>query len=51
MNARHSPIVAAFERWARVRLAEPISIPLAATSIGVSERTLQRAVQRTLRSI
>jgi hypothetical protein len=43
--------VAAFERWARARLAEPISIPLAATSIGVSERTLQRAVQRTLRSI
>jgi transcriptional regulator GlxA family with amidase domain len=46
--AQSDPTVAAFERWARARLAEPISIPDAATSIGVSERTLQRAVQRTL---
>jgi transcriptional regulator GlxA family with amidase domain len=33
---------------ARKRLAEPINIPLAARSIGVSERTLQRSVQRIL---
>jgi transcriptional regulator GlxA family with amidase domain len=46
--AQNDPTVAAFERWARERLAEPASIPLAARSIGVSERTLQRAVQRTL---
>jgi len=46
--AQNDPTVAAFERWARERLASPISIPEAAKSIGVSERTLQRCVQRTL---
>lgn len=46
--AQSDPTVAAFERWARVRLAEPISIPEAARALGVSERTLQRTVQRTL---
>ncbi|MGW2651605.1 helix-turn-helix domain-containing protein [Streptomyces sp. FXJ1.172] len=46
--AQSDPTVAAFERWARERLAEPISIPDAARSIGVSNRTLQRSVQRTL---
>ena len=46
--AQSDPTVAAFERWARERLAEPIAIPHAAKAIGVSERTLQRAVQRTL---
>jgi len=46
--AQSDPTVAAFERWARARLAEPISIPHAAKSIGVSERTLQRCVQRNL---
>ena len=46
--AQSDPTVAAFERWARERLAEPIGIPQAATAIGVSERMLQRAVQRTL---
>jgi transcriptional regulator GlxA family with amidase domain len=46
--ARSDPTVAAFERWTRARLAEPISIPNAAKSIGVSERILQRCVQRTL---
>ncbi|GAA3815289.1 GlxA family transcriptional regulator [Streptomyces chiangmaiensis] len=46
--AQSDPTVAAFERWARDRLAESISIPDAAKSIGVSERTLQRSVQRTL---
>lgn len=46
--AQSDPTVAAFERWVRERLAEPVSIPNAAKSIGVSERTLQRSVQRTL---
>jgi transcriptional regulator GlxA family with amidase domain len=46
--AQSDPTVAAFERWVRERLAEPISIPTAARAIGVSERTLQRSVQRTL---
>jgi transcriptional regulator GlxA family with amidase domain len=46
--AQSDPTVAAFERWTRTHLAEPISIPSAARSIGVSERTLQRCVQRTL---
>ncbi|MGW4911107.1 GlxA family transcriptional regulator [Streptomyces sp. NPDC004270] len=46
--AQSDPTVAAFERWAREHLAEPISIPDAAKAIGVSERTLQRSVQRTV---
>jgi transcriptional regulator GlxA family with amidase domain len=46
--AQSDPTVAAFERWARAHLAEPISIPAAAKAIGVSERTLQRCVQNTL---
>jgi transcriptional regulator GlxA family with amidase domain len=46
--AQSDPTVAAFERWARERLTEPISIPQAAKAIGVSERMLQRSVQRTL---
>jgi transcriptional regulator GlxA family with amidase domain len=46
--AQGDPTVAAFERWAREHLAQPISIPQAAKAIGVSERMLQRTVQRTL---
>ncbi|MEU5536403.1 helix-turn-helix domain-containing protein [Streptomyces sp. NPDC020362] len=46
--AQSDPTVAAFERWVRARLAEPISIPEAAGALGVSERTLQRTVQRVL---
>ena len=46
--AQSDPTVAAFERWVRERLTEPISIPVAAKAIGVSERTLQRSVRRTL---
>ena len=46
--AQSDPTVAAFERWVRAHLAESISIPGAARSIGVSERTLQRSVQRTV---
>lgn len=46
--ARNDPLVAAFEEWARTRLAEPAPIADAARELGVSERTLQRAVARTL---
>jgi transcriptional regulator GlxA family with amidase domain len=46
--AQSDPAVAAFERWARDRLAESISIPEAARALGMSERTLQRATQRVL---
>jgi transcriptional regulator GlxA family with amidase domain len=46
--AQFDPTVAAFERWARDRLAQAISIPDAAQCLGVSERTLQRIVQRTM---
>ncbi|MGW6577611.1 GlxA family transcriptional regulator [Streptomyces sp. NPDC054945] len=46
--ARHDPLVAAFEEWARTRLAQPAPIADAARELGVSERTLQRAVARTL---
>ncbi|MCG0286714.1 helix-turn-helix domain-containing protein [Streptomyces sp. PSAA01] len=46
--AQSDPTVAAFERWVRERLAEPISIPDAAKAIGVSNRTPQRSVQRTM---
>lgn len=46
--AQSDPVVAAFERWVRDRLAEPVSIAEAARSLGVSERTLQRSVQRTV---
>lgn len=46
--AHSDPTVAAFERWARKRLAEPINVSNAAKAIGVSNRTLQRSVQRTM---
>jgi transcriptional regulator GlxA family with amidase domain len=46
--AQSDPVVSAFERWARERLAQDISVPDAARSIGVSTRTLQRSVRRTL---
>jgi transcriptional regulator GlxA family with amidase domain len=46
--AQSDPLVAAFERWARERLDEPIGIPDVAKALGVSERTLQRTVQRTM---
>ena len=45
--ARSDPTVAAFERWTREHLAGPITLADAAKAIGVSERTLQRSVQRT----
>ena len=46
--AQSDPTVAAFECWIREHLAEPVSIADAAKAIGVSERTLQRSVQRTI---
>lgn len=46
--AQSDPTVAAFERWIRDHIAEPLGIPDAARSLGVSERTLQRAVNKTL---
>ncbi|MEU8822558.1 helix-turn-helix domain-containing protein [Streptomyces sp. NPDC048636] len=46
--AQSDPVVAGFERWVRQRLAEPVSVADAARSLGVSERTLQRTVRRTL---
>lgn len=46
--AQSDPVLAAFERWARIHLDRPLSIADAARAVGVSERTLQRAVRRTL---
>ncbi|MFF7678406.1 helix-turn-helix domain-containing protein [Actinacidiphila glaucinigra] len=46
--AQADPTVAAFERWVRLRLHEPIGIAEAARALGVGERTLQRAVRRVL---
>jgi transcriptional regulator GlxA family with amidase domain len=46
--AQSDPTAAAFERWARGRLSDPVSIPEAAQAIGVSERTLQRTMHRVL---
>jgi transcriptional regulator GlxA family with amidase domain len=40
--ARTDPTMAAFERWVRQRLSEPIRISAAARDLGISERTLQR---------
>lgn len=44
--AQSDPSVAAFERWVRDRLAEPVSILEAARAMGMSERTLQRLTVR-----
>ncbi|MES4893102.1 helix-turn-helix domain-containing protein [Streptomyces sp. NPDC096012] len=46
--AQSDPTLAAFERWARLHLDRPISIAEGARALGISERTLQRAVRRTL---
>ncbi|MEZ0089083.1 GlxA family transcriptional regulator [Streptacidiphilus sp. EB129] len=46
--AAADPTVAAFERWARAHLHEPLSVRDAAESIGVSERTLQRTTRAVL---
>ncbi|MGK5734207.1 GlxA family transcriptional regulator, partial [Streptomyces sp. URMC 124] len=46
--ARADPMVAAYERWVREHLEHPLRIADAARTLGVSERTLQRAVDRVL---
>ncbi|WP_251091777.1 helix-turn-helix domain-containing protein [Streptomyces sp. Caat 7-52] len=46
--ARSDPVLAAFERWARLHLDQPISIAEGARAVEVGERTLHRAVRRTL---
>ncbi|WP_371498091.1 helix-turn-helix domain-containing protein [Kitasatospora sp. NBC_00374] len=46
--AQADPVVAAFEQWVRLHLAGPVSMGAAARALGVSERTLQRTVRRTL---
>ncbi|MER8186721.1 helix-turn-helix domain-containing protein [Kitasatospora sp. NPDC094015] len=46
--AQSDPLVAGFERWARQHLDGPIGVGEAARALGVSERTLQRTVRRTL---
>jgi transcriptional regulator GlxA family with amidase domain len=46
--AQSDPTVAAFERWTREHLADSFRMADAAKAIGVSERTLQRSVQRTI---
>ncbi|WP_351236953.1 helix-turn-helix domain-containing protein [Streptomyces sp. NPDC002133] len=46
--AQSDPLVAAFERWARQHLDEPLGLSDAARTLGVSERTLQRTVRRVL---
>ncbi len=46
--AQSDPTVAAFERWVRDHMAEAFALSEAAKAIGISERTLQRSVQRTI---
>jgi transcriptional regulator GlxA family with amidase domain len=46
--ASGNPTVAAFERYIRDNLSQPVTVEEAARSIGVSERTLQRATVATL---
>jgi len=46
--AQHNPVMAAFERWVRHHLAEPIRIADAARSLSVSDRTLQRTTAATM---
>ncbi|QLY28017.1 GlxA family transcriptional regulator [Nocardia huaxiensis] len=45
---RYDPLVSRFEQWVRDRLDDSVSIAAAAHDLGVSERTLQRTVVRTL---
>jgi transcriptional regulator GlxA family with amidase domain len=46
--AQSDPTVSAFEHWVREHITGPISIPEGARAIGVTNRTLQRSIQRTL---
>ncbi|WP_136245633.1 GlxA family transcriptional regulator [Mycobacterium intracellulare] len=46
--ADSDPLIAAFERWVRNHLNEPVRVSGVAHRLGVSERTLQRATMRVL---
>jgi transcriptional regulator GlxA family with amidase domain len=46
--AQTDPTTAGFERWIRTHLADPPPLAQAARSLGISERTLQRATQAVL---
>jgi transcriptional regulator GlxA family with amidase domain len=46
--AHHDPLVSRFEGWARGHLAERFSLGAAARSVGASQRTLSRHLQRVL---
>jgi transcriptional regulator GlxA family with amidase domain len=46
--ARGDPLVAAFERWIRAHVGEPFRIADAARELGVTERSLQRAMHAEL---
>ena len=46
--AQADPLTAAFERWVRAHLADPLPLAQAARALGVSMRTLQRTVQAVL---
>ncbi|MDI3315136.1 MAG: helix-turn-helix domain-containing protein [Mycobacterium sp.] len=46
--ADSDPMIAAFERWVRNHLDEPVRVSDMAQRLGVSERTLQRATMRVL---
>ncbi|MQS15860.1 helix-turn-helix domain-containing protein [Streptomyces kaniharaensis] len=46
--AQADPMMTAFERWVRARLADPPPLAEAARELGVSERTLQRTAQAVL---
>ncbi|NNH68423.1 helix-turn-helix domain-containing protein [Nocardia uniformis] len=46
--ARGDSLVAAFERWIRANLTEPLPISAAARALGTTERSLQRATRAEL---
>lgn len=46
--AESDPMIAAFERWVRDHMHRPVRVSDVAESLGVSERTLQRATSRVL---
>ncbi|MGW2256144.1 GlxA family transcriptional regulator [Kitasatospora sp. NPDC001660] len=46
--ADSNPTIAAFERWVRGNLQEPLTLDDAASALGVSKRTLQRTTQAVL---
>ncbi len=46
--AHSDPIVEQFEKWARESLSQPFSLGEAARTIGTSQRTLSRRMQRVL---